>query len=199
MSTEERIAQVDRETKETFVHVSLHLDGAGKAEVETGIGFLDHMLNHLMRHALFDAVIQARGDLHVDPHHTVEDIGICLGMAMQRALGDKRGIERYGSAIVPMDEALVMVAIDLSGRAHLQCHLQLPPAVTLGQMPAELVPEFLRALALNVPMNLHVHQLAGENTHHIVEATFKALGRALAEATRYRARESGIPSTKGVL
>ncbi len=198
MSMEERIAQVDRETAETSVHVSLYLDGTGKAEVETGIGFLDHMLNHVIRHALFDAVIQARGDLQVDAHHTVEDVGICLGMALQRALGEKRGIERYGHAIVPMDDALVMVAVDLSGRAYLHCDLQLPP-VMLGQMPAELVQEFLRALAFHVPMNLHVRRLAGENAHHIAEATFKALGRALADAVRHRSRETGVPSTKGVL
>ncbi|GIV19613.1 MAG: imidazoleglycerol-phosphate dehydratase [Armatimonadota bacterium] len=198
MNIEERIAQVDRETAETSVHVSLHLDGTGKAEVETGIGFFDHMLSHLIRHALFDGVVQARGDLHVDAHHTVEDVGICIGLALQRALGDKRGIERYGHAIVPMDDALVMVAVDLSGRAYLHCDLQLPP-VMLGQMPAELVQEFLRALAFQVPMNLHVRQLAGHNAHHIAEATFKALGRALADAVRYRSRESGVPSTKGVL
>lgn len=198
MSMEERIAQVDRETAETSVHVSLHLDGTGKAEVETGIGFLDHMLNHVIRHALFDGVVQARGDLHVDAHHTVEDVGICIGLALQRALGDKRGIERYGHAIVPMDDALVMVVVDLSGRAYLHCDLQLPP-VMFGQMPADLVQEFLRALAFQVPMNLHVRQLAGHNAHHIAEATFKALGRALADAVRYRSRESGVPSTKGVL
>ena len=198
MSMEERMAQVDRETAETSVHVSLYLDGTGKAEVETGIGFFNHMLTHVVRHALFDAVIQARGDLQVDAHHTVEDVGICLGMALQRALGDKRGIERYGHAIVPMDDALVMAAVDLSGRAYLRCDLQLPP-VMLGQMPAELVPEFLRALAFHVPMNLHVRQLAGENAHHIAEATFKALGRALADAVRHRSRETGVPSTKGVL
>ena len=198
MSMEERMAQVDRETAETSVHVSLYLDGTGKAEVETGIGFFNHMLTHVVRHALFDAVIQARGDLQVDAHHTVEDVGICLGTALQRALGDKRGIERYGHAVVPMDDALVMVAVDLSGRAYLRCDLQLPP-VMLGQMPAELVPEFLRALAFHVPMNLHVRQLAGENAHHIAEATFKALGRALADAVRYRSRETGVPSTKGVL
>lgn len=198
MNMDERIAQVDRETAETSVHVSLHLDGTGKAEVETGIGFLDHMLSHVIRHALFDAVIQARGDLHVDAHHTVEDVGICFGQALQRALGDKRGIERYGHAVVPMDDALVMVAVDLSGRAYVHCDLQLPP-VMLGQMPAELVSEFLRALASNVPMNLHVRQLAGENAHHIAEATFKALGRALSDAVRYRSRETGVPSTKGVL
>jgi imidazoleglycerol-phosphate dehydratase len=198
MSLEERMAQVDRETAETSVHVSLHLDGSGKAEVETGIGFFNHMLKHLVRHALFDAVVQARGDLEVDAHHTVEDVGICMGMALQRALSDKRGIERYGHAIVPMEDALVMVAVDLSGRAYVRCDLQLPP-VMLGQMPAELVPEFLRALAMHVPMNLHVRQLAGENAHHIAEATFKALGRALADAIRYRSREVGVPSTKGVL
>lgn len=195
---EERLAQVDRETAETSVHVSLHLDGTGRAEVETGIGFFDHMLTHLIRHALFDGVVQARGDLHVDAHHTVEDVGICLGQALGRALGDKRGIERYGHAVVPMDDALVMVAVDLSGRAYLACDLRLPP-VMLGQMAAELVPEFLRAVAFHVPMNLHVRQLAGENVHHLVEAVFKALGRALADAVRYRAREGGVPSTKGVL
>jgi len=198
MNMEERIAQVDRETAETSVHVSLHLDGTGKAEVETGIGFFNHMLSHVLRHALFDGVIQARGDLEVDAHHTVEDVGICMGLALQRALGDKRGIERYGHAIVPMEDALVMVAVDLSGRAYLRCNLQLP-AVTLGQMPVELVQEFLRAFAFHVPMNLHIHQLAGENAHHLAEATFKALGRALADAVRYRPRETGVPSTKGML
>ncbi len=195
---EERMAQIDRETTETSVHVSLHLDGSGKADVDTGIGFFDHMLTHVIRHALFDGVIQARGDLQVDAHHTVEDVGICMGQAFQRALGDKRGIERYGHAIVPMDDALVMVAVDLSGRAYFESDLQIPP-VMLGTMPAELVEEFLRAFASNVPMNLHVRQLAGRNAHHIAEAVFKALGRALADAVRYRSREAGVPSTKGVL
>lgn len=193
-----RETTLERETAETRITVSLRLDGKGAAAIDSGIGFFDHMLTLLAKHGLFDLTLKATGDLTVDGHHTVEDCGIVLGRALAACLGDKQGIRRYGTAFLPMDEALVMVALDISGRPFLACELNLPAAV-LGSFATELVEEFLRALAVNAGITLYVRQLAGKNTHHIIEAVFKALGRALDEATGIDPRVTGIPSTKGVL
>jgi imidazoleglycerol-phosphate dehydratase len=167
-------------------------------DVATGVGFLDHMLTLFARHGLMDLTVRCAGDLHVDQHHTVEDVGICLGMAIEQAVGDKRGIVRYGTFTVPMDESLVMVSLDLSGRAFVVCNLDTRNR-KIGEFDAELVPEFYRAVAGNALMNLHVHQFYGDNGHHVVEASFKAFGRALDAATRHDERVTGVPSTKGVL
>ena len=193
-----RTAEIKRKTAETDINLSLNLDGAGKAEVATGVGFLDHMLTLFARHGLMDLAVRCQGDLHVDQHHTVEDVGICLGLAIAQAVGEKRGIVRYGTFTVPMDESLVMVSLDLSGRAYLACNLDTRER-KIGEFDAELVPEFFRAVADNARMNLHVHQFYGDNGHHLVEAAFKAFGRALDAATRVDERVSGVPSTKGVL
>lgn len=193
-----RTAEVERQTAETKVRVALNLDGAGRGDISTGIGFFDHMLQQLARHGLFDLTVQARGDLHVDGHHTVEDTGIVLGQALAQALGDKTGLVRYGTAFVPMDEALVMVSLDLGGRAFCACDVVVPVA-KIGDFDGQLLPEFLRAFCQHGGVTLHVHQLAGSNGHHIVEAVFKALGRALAAATRRNERIQGVMSTKGIL
>ncbi len=194
----ERSSSIERNTTETRISLSLDLDGSGTADVDTGVGFLDHMLTLFARHGLFDLTVRCQGDLHVDQHHTVEDVGICLGLAIAQATGDKRGIVRYGTFTVPMDEALVMVSLDLSGRAYMVCNLDVRNR-RIGEFDAELTPEFLRAVADNARMNLHVHALYGENAHHLVEGAFKAFGRALDAATRHDPRVTGVPSTKGVL
>ena len=193
-----RQAQVERVTAETSVKLSLNLDGNGSFEGKTGVGFLDHMLHLLARHALIDLRVEAVGDLYVDAHHTVEDIGICLGVALQKALGDKKGINRYGSAMIPMDEALAIVALDLSGRPFMSYAVKAPGQV-VGDLPVELVPEFFRAIINNAGITLHMHLLSGDNTHHIIEALFKGFARALREAVAFSERERGIPSTKGKL
>lgn len=193
-----RSATIERKTTETEVRLTLELDGMGDARVRTGVGFLDHMLTLFARHGLFDLEVAAAGDLEVDQHHTVEDVGICLGQALARAVGDKRGIARYGWAAVPMDEALVLASLDLSGRPFLACDLEVRER-TIGQFDAELVPEFFRAVATHGILTLHVRQIAGVNGHHIVEAAFKAFARALDAATQLDARVTGIPSTKGAL
>jgi imidazoleglycerol-phosphate dehydratase len=193
-----RSATIERKTAETEVRLTLGLDGAGEARVSTGVGFLDHMLLLFARHGLFDLEVAATGDLEVDQHHTVEDVGICLGQALARAVGDKRGLARYGWAAVPMDEALVLASLDLSGRPFLACDLEVQER-TIGQFDAELVPEFFRAVATNGLVTLHLRQLAGANGHHIVEAAFKAFARSLDQATRRDDRVTGIPSTKGAL
>ncbi|MFN3649945.1 MAG: imidazoleglycerol-phosphate dehydratase HisB [Armatimonadota bacterium] len=193
-----RTAEIERSTAETQISLSLDLDGSGKADVQTGVGFLDHMLTLFARHGLLDLTVRCQGDLHVDQHHTVEDVGICLGMAIARAVGDKKGIVRYGTFTVPMDETLVMASLDLSGRAFLVCNLDVKNR-KIGEFDAELTPEFFRAVAGNALLTLHVHQFHGENAHHIVEAAFKAFGRALDAATLIDERQPGIPSTKGVL
>jgi imidazoleglycerol-phosphate dehydratase len=198
MGSTPRTADIERATSETDIRLSLNLDGAGTAEIETGIGFFDHMLTLFARHGLFDLSIHCRGDLHVDAHHTVEDVGICLGGAIRQAVGDKAGIVRYGTFTVPMDESLVMVSLDLSGRPYLVCNLR-PPAARVGEFDAELAPEFFQAVAANAAMNLHVQQFHGSNSHHLLEAAFKAFGRALDAATRRDDRVQGVPSTKGVL
>ena len=194
-----RRASLHRTTAETDIRLTLDLDGAGTAEVATGIGFLDHMLTALARHALFDLSVQARGDLHVDFHHTTEDVGIVLGRALAEALGDKRGISRFGHAIVPMDEALVEAAVDLSGRPFLGWSVGFRQP-KIGTMDTELFEEFFRALAFNGLFNLHVTAKAGSNAHHVAEACFKATARALRMAVAPDPRlGDAVPSTKGAL
>jgi imidazoleglycerol-phosphate dehydratase len=193
-----RTASLRRETGETRIGLTLELDGAGVSHVHTGVGFFDHMLVLLAKHSLFDLKVEAEGDLHVDAHHVVEDVGICLGQALKQALGDKQGITRYGSATVPMDESLVTAAVDLSGRAHCVWRAELPP-VHVGAFPTELAEEFWRAVSTNAAMNLHVILHYGHNAHHEIEAIFKATARALRMACTKDARAVGIPSTKGVL
>ncbi len=193
-----RKASVQRKTKETDIALSLNLDGSGKVSAETGVGFLDHMLDHLGRHGRLDLKVTARGDLHVDDHHTVEDVGICLGEALAKALGAKKGIRRFGAASVPMDDALADVAIDLSGRAACVCNIPFTEA-KVGLFDVELVEEFLRALANSAKLNLHINVRYGRNNHHMAEAVFKALARALSDAVRIDERVKGVPSTKGTL
>jgi imidazoleglycerol-phosphate dehydratase len=193
-----RRAAVTRKTSETDISLSLDLDGTGRADVVTGIGFLDHMLELFAHHGRFDLTLRAGGDLHVDGHHTVEDIGLALGQALREALGDKRGIRRYGSFLLPMDEALALVALDLSGRPYFSHDLQLA-GVRIGEFDADLTPHFLRSLATQSGMTLHVRLLAGSDAHHIVEAVFKAFARALAEACERHGRDDEVPSTKGSL
>jgi imidazoleglycerol-phosphate dehydratase len=194
-----RTARQTRETSETRIDLALSLDGSGRAEIDTGIGFLDHMLTALARHALFDLDLRAEGDLHIDDHHTTEDVGIVLGRAVAEALGEKRGITRFGHALVPMDEALVEAAIDISGRGFLAWEVAFErPKV--GSMDTELFEEFFRAFATNAGLTLHVAQRAGHNTHHVAEASFKAVARALRMAVAADPRAEGvIPSTKGAL
>lgn len=195
----ERTADLRRTTNETDIELSLCLDGTGKVDVDTGIGFFDHMLVAFGRHGLFDLTIRAKGDLEVDAHHTVEDVGIVLGQAFARALGDKHGIGRFGSCALPMDEALVLAACDVSGRGQLHWDAAVPP-VMLGSFDASLAKEFFIAFASNAGVTLHLRQMAGENVHHIVEASFKAAARALRFAVEPDARLNGaLPSTKGVL
>ncbi|MBP2071776.1 imidazoleglycerol-phosphate dehydratase HisB [Thermoanaerobacterium butyriciformans] len=193
-----REAEVNRKTAETEVYVKINIDGAGKSHINTGIGFLDHMLNLFSKHGLFDLQVEAKGDLYVDSHHTVEDIGITLGQAFLKALGDKKSIKRYGLSYVPMDEALIRAVVDISGRPYLYYDLELKMQV-LGNFETETVEDFFRAFAYNSGITLHVEQLHGKNTHHIIEGAFKALGRCLDEATEIDDRIEGVPSTKGVL
>lgn len=194
-----RRAEIARATSETDIRVSLDLDGSGQASIATGVGFLDHMLTALARHALLDLTVQAKGDLHIDDHHTTEDVGIVIGQAIRQALGDKRGIRRYGAALIPMDEALAEAALDVSGRPFLAWSVafQRPK---IGTFDTELVEEFFRALAFNAGITLHVTLKAGTNAHHVAEACFKALARALRQAVEPDPRAAGaIPSTKGAL
>ena len=194
-----RTASLTRTTSETEISASIDLDGSGRAEVATGIGFLDHMLTALARHSLIDMRVAAKGDLHIDFHHTTEDVGIVLGQAVARALGDKRGIRRFGSALVPMDEALAEAAIDISGRPFLAWSVSFARD-KVGEMDTELFEEFFRAFAMNAGITLHVTQKAGTIAHHVAEACFKALARALRVAVEMDPRTAGvIPSTKGVL
>ena len=194
-----RTATIHRQTKETDVQITLDLDGTGEYQVETGLGFLDHMLAHLAVHGLFDLTVQASGDLHVDPHHTVEDVALTMGEAFDRALGDRAGIVRIGSATVPMDEALAFVAVDLSGRPYAVTEMAWAgPAV--GGLPVTLIPHFFESLAVTARANIHARVLYGRDDHHKAEALFKALGRALDGATRPDPRRRGaVPSTKGTL
>ena len=194
-----RESTIVRKTAETDIKLTLKLDGMGKSNIDTGCGFLDHMLTLFAAHARCDIEVSCRGDVHVDYHHTVEDVGICLGQAMSEALGDKKGIERYGSAIIPMDEALLLVAIDLSGRSHLLFGLDIP-AQKVGDFDTELVEEFWLAFVREAKCSLHIRQLDGKNSHHIIEGAFKAAARAVRVAIRLDpARAGEIPSTKGVL
>ena len=194
-----RTASIQRDTQETRIKLSLNLDGTGKADVSTGCGFLNHMLELFARHGDFDLSVVCRGDVQVDCHHSVEDTGICLGKAFQEALGDKRGIVRYGQFLRPMHETLVLCAVDLSGRDYLGWALELS-AAKVGDFDTELAKEFWLGFVRNCPGSLHIRQMAGENTHHILEAVFKGAGRALKEAVSIDPKHSGeIPSTKGVL
>jgi imidazoleglycerol-phosphate dehydratase len=194
----DRTAEISRETKETKVKVAINLDGAGKTSIQTGVGFFDHMLELLARHSLIDLTCQASGDLQVDSHHTVEDVGIVLGQALDKALADKRGIYRYGWAIVPMDETLAQVAIDLSGRPAFVYNAQYA-AGSIGNFPVELIEEFFKALATNAKMNLHINVPYGGNNHHVSEAIFKATAKALRQAVSLDPRNPDVPSTKGSL
>jgi len=193
-----RIGEVKRETSETHIRVRVDLDGSGKAKIDTGIPFLDHMLDALSRHSQIDLDVHARGDTHIDDHHTVEDVGIALGQAIDAALGTKAGIGRFGHAVVPLDEALVAVTVDLSGRPFLSYNVKLRHQ-RVGNFDVELVHDFMLALMNAAKMNLHINKEYGRNPHHVIEAAFKALARALRGAVAFDARIKGIPSTKGTL
>lgn len=194
-----RVSEIKRQTKETDIILSLNLDGTGKSEIDTGVGFFDHMLTLFASHGMFDLTVKCKGDLNVDAHHTVEDVGICLGKAFAEALGDMKGIKRYADKIIPMDEALILVALDISGRPHLSLDLEVP-AKKVGNFDTELVSEFFLSFVRNAKMTLHIKKFSGKNTHHIIEGCFKAFGRALDEAVMLDPRREGVlPSTKGVL
>ena len=194
-----RSATITRKTAETDISVTIALDGTGNYDNQTGVGFFDHMLDQLARHALIDMTVRCEGDLHIDDHHTVEDVGIALGQALAQALGDKRGIRRYGSCLLPMDDALVRAALDLSGRPYLVWNMDLPTA-SIGTFATELVREFFQALSTHSGMTLHLDALHGINSHHMAEAAFKAVARALRNAVETDPRKAdAIPSTKGML
>jgi len=194
----DRTATITRHTNETQIELSLNLDGGGSAQVDTGVGFFDHMLHHVAHHGLFDLSVKASGDLHIDAHHTIEDMAICLGRALDEALGDRRGIARMGAAYVPMDEALARVVVDLSGRPYAVIQADFRDTA-IGQMPTTLVAHVLESIAFQGRMNLHAAVLYGRDDHHKAEALFKALGRALAAAVALDPRRGGVPSTKGTL
>ena len=194
-----RTAEINRKTNETDIKLKLNLDGTGKSEINTGCGFLDHMLTLFARHGGFDLAVSCKGDTYVDYHHTVEDIGIALGDAFKSALGDMRGITRYGSFILPMDEALIMTAVDISGRSHLSYDLAIP-AQKVGDFDTELAEEFYLGFVRHAAVTLHIKQLSGTNSHHIIEGAFKSVARSLAAAVKIdENRKDEIPSTKGVL
>jgi len=192
-----RKAELKRVTAETEITVSFSVDGEGSSDISTGVGFFDHMLCHVARHGFFDLAVKAAGDLHVDCHHTIEDVGIALGRVISEALGTREGIARYGSSAVPMEDALVLVALDISGRPYLSFDVEFT-VPRLGDMDTEMTEEFFRALCLHAGLNLHIRALAGKNNHHIAEAAFKAFGRALDQATAIDPRVDGVLSTKGV-
>jgi len=199
VDSSKRTALVERRTNETEISVSVDLDGRGRAELATGVGFFDHMLDQIARHSGIDLVVRAKGDLHVDDHHTVEDTGIALGQAIQRALGDRRGITRYADVHLPMDETLTRVAVDISGRAFLVFRTRFPTP-KIGTFDTELVEEFFRALAMNAGLTLHIETLYGGNSHHIAESCFKGVARALGAAVAIDPRRAdAVPSTKGTL
>lgn len=193
-----RTAAVERNTKETQIKVEVDLDGTGASEVSTGIGFFDHMLTHLAKHAALDLRVTCKGDLEVDAHHTVEDVGIAIGKAIAQALGEKTGLTRFGSSTVPMDDALVMTALDLSGRGSLSYKCIIAKEM-VGAFDSELLPEFFKSVCVNAGINAHICQLDGANAHHVIEATFKSFARALREAVSADPRACGVPSTKGTL
>jgi len=193
-----RTATITRKTAETDIKLALNLDGSGQADVSSGVGFFDHMLTHIAKHGLFDLTVSCRGDTHIDAHHTVEDVGICFGKALAQALGDKAGIRRFGDCTLPMDETLATAAVDLSGRPYLVWRAQVP-IESLGTFSSQLAEEFWRAVSSAGLLTLHVVLHHGRNTHHIVEAIFKAAARALRAAVETDPRATGIPSTKGVL
>ena len=194
-----RTSNISRKTAETDINLTLNIDGEGKSVIDTGCGFLDHMLTLFAKHAHYDLEVSCKGDVNVDYHHTAEDVGICLGKALAESLGDKRGIVRYGNIILPMDEALIIAAIDLSGRDYLGYALDIP-SYRVGDFDTELCEEFFKALAREAKMTLHLRQLAGTNSHHIIEGAFKAFGRALSSATEISEKYSNdIPSTKGTI
>jgi imidazoleglycerol-phosphate dehydratase len=194
----QRVAEIVRTTRETDIRLGLDLDGSGRADVATGVGFLDHMLELFARHGLFDLTVKCTGDLHIDDHHTTEDVGICLGQAFDRALGDKAGIRRYGHCVLPMDETLVTCAVDLGGRSYWAWDVAMP-AAKIGTFDSELVADFWQAVATQGRMNLHVLLHYGRNTHHVAEAIFKGLARTLRAAAEIDPRGAGVPSTKGTL
>jgi imidazoleglycerol-phosphate dehydratase len=193
-----RVSSFKRQTNETNIELTLNIDGEGQSNIKTGVPFLNHMLDLFAKHGQFDLTVDASGDTDVDDHHTTEDIGICLGQVLREALGDKKGIKRYGNAFVPMDETLAQVVVDLSNRPHLEMRAQFP-SQKVGTFDTELIHEFMWKLALEAKMNLHIIVHYGQNTHHIIEAIFKALSRALDEATTIDPRIKGVPSTKGML
>ncbi len=193
-----RSAELSRKTAETDITLRLDIDGRGNSSIDTGIGFLDHMLTLFSKHGLLDLEVKASGDLQVDAHHTVEDVGIVLGQALKQALGDKKAIRRYGTAFVPMDEALAMVSVDIGGRPYLVCNVKYA-SERVGDMDTELVEEFFRAVSVNAGMNIHINVMYGSNNHHITEAVFKAFGRSLDEAVGFDQRIEGVMSTKGML
>ncbi len=193
-----RRAEVSRKTGETAIELKLNLDGTGKSDVHTGVGFFDHMLTHIARHSLMDLTARAEGDLHIDAHHTVEDVGICLGKAFLQALGEPKGLVRYGHAAVPMDETLAEAAVDISGRPFLHFGADMP-RVMIGAFDAELTEEFFRAFAMNSRCTLHINLRYGSNAHHCAEGIFKAVARALGMAIRIDPRVTDVPSTKGML
>ncbi len=193
-----RTASINRQTAETKIQLTLDLDGTGQSQIQTGVGFFDHMLTLFARHGLMDLEIHAQGDLEVDQHHTVEDVGICLGQALLDALGDKKGITRYGGKTLPMEETLITSAVDLSGRAWFVCHVEFPTE-KIGDFDSQLVEDFWQAVSANAKMNLHLVLHHGRNSHHIAEGIFKTTARALREAVAIDARETAVPSTKGSL
>ncbi len=194
----DRRAEVNRKTKETDISCVLLLDGSGKADIDTGIGFFDHMLDGFTRHGLFDLELKCRGDLNVDCHHSIEDCGIVLGQAIKEAVGEKKGIKRYGSFILPMDEALILTAVDLSGRPYFSFDLEFKEA-KCGDMDTEMAREFFYAVSYSAAMNLHIKEISGSNSHHIMEAAFKSFAKSLDTATSFDERIGGVLSTKGVL
>lgn len=194
----DRKAVLERNTNETKIRVEINIDGTGKSEIDTGIGFFNHMLTHLAKHSLCDLSIMCDGDLEIDAHHSVEDVGICIGKALVEAVGDKAGMTRYGSCILPMDESLVLAAIDISGRGSLFYEMNIDKEM-VGEFDTELAEEFFKSLCNNAGINAHIRQLAGTNAHHIIEAAFKAFAKALRQAVSMDPRVQGVPSTKGSL